>query len=146
MKKKIKKKRKPNGKKPRRASGNFSKKGKNLPIITRPVKYYVDFEIIIKNIAKAAKKSETIRIFYPKTDNSKEGWREVEPYSFTTDIGEDGEELLYGKDRIGPGHIFNGYTVGSGDDHCDSFIIGKIKNVSRTLKKFKPRNGWKIEI
>lgn len=145
MKKKNRKKRKLKGRKPPAFNGGRARSTQNLPAITRLVKY-TDFNIIIENIARAAKKSETVRIFYPKTDNSEEGWREVEPYSFTNDIGEDGEELLYGKDRIGPGHIFNGYTVGSGDDHCDSFIIGKIKNVSRTLKKFKPRNGWKIKI
>jgi len=96
---------------------------------------------IIDIIAKAAKRMETIEIYYPQTENTKEGWREVEPYSLSLDIG--GEHLVYGGDRISPGHIFNAYTVNSKDDHCDSFIIGKIKKVRLTNNKFKPK--WPIE-
>lgn len=104
---------------------------------------YTDFREILRIIAKAAKKSETVKIYYPKTENTPEGWREVEPYSLTTDIGEEGEHLVYGQDRLSPGHIFNGYTVGSRDKYCHSFIIGKIKAAKLTGKKFKPR--WPIE-
>ncbi len=105
----------------------------------------MDFRKILAIIAKAGSSSETALIYYPKTENSPVGWREVEPYSLTTDIGLDGEHLVYGKDRLSPGHIFNGYTIGSNDDHCDSFIVGKIKNARLTGKKFKPRNNWKVE-
>ena len=101
----------------------------------------MDYIEIIDTIAKAAKKMETVEIYYPKTENTKEGWREVEPYSLSLDIG--GEHLVYRGDRISPGHIFNGYTVNSKDDHCDSFIIGKIKKVRLTNNKFKPK--WPIE-
>lgn len=104
---------------------------------------YVDYKEIIDIIAKAGAKSETVKIYYPKTENSPRGWREVEPYSLTTDIGKEGEHLIYGEDRISPGHIFNGYTVLSKDDHCDSFIIGKIKSAKLTKNRFKPK--WKIE-
>jgi len=104
---------------------------------------YTDFREILEIIAKAARKMETVEIYYPKTENTPEGWREVEPYSLTTDIGEEGEHLIYGKDRLSPGHIFNGYTVGSQDKHCGSFIIGKIKAAKLTNKKFKPK--WPIE-
>ena len=106
---------------------------------------YTDFREILRVIAEAARKSETVEIYYPKTENTPEGWREVEPYSLTTDIGEEGEHLIYGQDRLSPGHIFNAYTVGSKDNHCDSFIIGKIKAVRFTGRKFKPRSNWKVE-
>lgn len=104
---------------------------------------YTDFIDILKIIAKAARKMETVKIYYPKTENTAAGWREVEPYSLTTDIGKEGEHLVYGEDRLSPGHIFNGYTVASKDDHCDSFIIGKIKAAKLTNKKFKPK--WSVE-
>jgi hypothetical protein len=106
---------------------------------------YMDFREILEIIARAGQKLETVEIYYPKTENNPEGWREVEPYSLSTDIGEEGEHLVYGQDRLSPGHIFNGYTVRSNDDHCDSFIIGKIKAAKLTGRKFKPRNNWKVE-
>ena len=106
---------------------------------------YVDYRKIIDIIAKAASNHQTVKIYYPKTDNSKAGWREVEPYSLTTDTGDEGEHLIYGEDRISPGHIFNAYTIKSLDDHCDSFIIGKIKSAKPTKNKFLARNSWKIE-
>lgn len=106
---------------------------------------YMDYKQVLRIIAAGARNKKTVKIYYPKTESSAEGWREVEPYSLTTDTGEEGEHLIYGKDRLSPGHIFNGYTVGSTDDHCDSFIVGKIKSVQPTTKKFKPRNNWKIE-
>ncbi|MBM4177464.1 hypothetical protein FJ208_01545, partial [Candidatus Gribaldobacteria bacterium] len=86
-----------------------------------------------------------ILIYYPKTENTKEGWREIEPYSLATDIGKQGEHLVYGKDLISPGHILNGYTIGSKDNHCDSFILGKISQVKLTQKRFAPRNNWQVE-
>lgn len=106
---------------------------------------FTDFKDILKIIAKSAKMSETVKIYYPKTDKTKAGWREVEPYSLTTDIGLEGEHLVYGKDRLSPGHIFNAYTIKKRTDHCDSFIIGKIKGAKSTGNKFKPRKKWKIE-
>ena len=107
------------------------------------MKNYMDFRDIIEIIAKSAQKIETVKIFYPKTENTKEGWREVEPYSFSTDIGGDGEHLVYGQDRLSPGHIFNAYTTNSKDNHCDSFIIGKIKMAKFSRKKFLPK--WIVE-
>jgi len=106
---------------------------------------YTDYLEILKIIAKAARNLKTVEIYYPKTENTPEGWREVEPYSLTTDVGSEGEHLIYEKDRLSPGHIFNGYTVGSKDNHCDSFIIGKIKSARATGRKFTPRNNWKVE-
>lgn len=106
---------------------------------------YMDYLEILRIIAKAARNLETVKIYYPETENSPEGWREVEPYSLTTDIPPEGEHLIYGEDRLSPGHIFNGYTVGSKEDHCGSFIIGKIKMARLTDRKFVPRNNWKVE-
>lgn len=103
----------------------------------------MDFQEVLEIIAKAAKKSETVKIYYPETENTPEGWREVEPYSLATDVAPEGEHLIYGKDRLSPGHIFNGFTVGSRDEHCDSFIIGKIKRAKLSGKKFKPK--WPVE-
>lgn len=105
----------------------------------------MDYQKILKIIGQAGFNRETVEIYYPKTENSQAGWREVEPYSLTTDIGLDGEHLIYGQDRVSPGHIFNGYSVASKDDHCGSFIIGKIKQARFTGRKFKPRNQWKVE-
>ena len=107
---------------------------------------YMDYKEILKIVAKAAKQLETVEIYYPKTENTKAGWREIEPYSLTTDIPPDGEHLIYLKDRLSPGHILNAYTIGRRKDHCDSFIIGKIKKARFTGNKFTSRNNWKVEL
>jgi hypothetical protein len=105
----------------------------------------MNYTEILKTIAEAAQKRKTVEIYYPKTENTKQGWREIEPYSITNDIGEDAEHLVYEEDRLSPGHILNAYTIGSKDNYCHSFIIGKIKKARKTNKKFSPRNNWKIE-
>ena len=105
----------------------------------------MDFRKILAITARAARNSKTVEIYYPKTDNSKGGWREIEPYSLSTDIGKDGEHLVYGEDLLSPGHILNAYTINTKDKHCGSFIIGKIKAARVTGKKFKPRNNWQVE-
>jgi len=106
---------------------------------------YMDFADIVAIIAQAGGRRETVKIYYPKTARSTAGWREVEPYFLANDTGEAAEHLVYGEDRLSPGHIFNGYTLGSGDNHYDSFILGKIKAAKMTNQKFKPRFGWKVE-
>lgn len=105
----------------------------------------MDYREILEIIANTASKRETVEIYYPKTENSKAGWREIEAYSIANDIGEEGEHLIYGKDRLSPGHILNAYTIGSDNSYCHSFIIGKIKRARRTGKKFTPRNNWTVE-
>jgi len=105
----------------------------------------MDFKEILKIIAQAGSKGETVEIYYPETDTKKACWREIEPYSLSTDIGKDGEHLIYGQDRLSPGHILNAFTIGVGDRHCHSFIIGKIKKARLTGRKFIPRKNWKIE-
>ncbi len=104
----------------------------------------MDYLEILKIIANSAGNRETVEIYYPETRNSPEGWREIEPYSLTDDIGDSKETLIYDQDRLSPGHILNAYTVGNKSDHCNYFIIGKIKKARLTNRKFKPRNDWKI--
>jgi len=101
----------------------------------------MDYTEILKIIAEAGKREETVEIYYPKTDNNPAGWREVEPYSLSIDPA--GEHLIYGEDRLSPGHIFNGYDIKNKKKHCNSFIIGKIKKARLTNKKFNPK--WEIE-
>ncbi len=105
----------------------------------------MDFREIVKTIAEAARNRETVIIYYPKTENTPEGWREIEPYSLANDVGPEGEHVIYGEDILEPGHILNAFTVGSGDKHCDSFILGKIKETKKTGKRFRPRKNWKVE-
>lgn len=100
---------------------------------------------ILKIIAKSGSNLETVEIYYPQTENTPEGWREVEPYSLRTTTGEEGRRLIHGVDEIKPEHIFYGYTVNSGDEHCDGFTIGKLQNAKPTGRKFTPRNNWKVE-
>lgn len=104
----------------------------------------MDLKEILDVIAKAAQKTETVCIYYSKTENTPQGWREVEPYSFATDVGEEGEHVVYGKEIITPGHIFNAYLLGSRRKHCNSFILGKIKKAKSGEYRFKPR--WPIDI
>jgi len=105
----------------------------------------MDFRKILHIIAKAAQKHETVEIYYPRTERNPGGWREVEPYSLATDVGKEGEHLVWGEDMLSPGHILNAYNVGSNSKHCSSFIVGKIKQARLTGKKFTPRNNWKVE-
>lgn len=103
----------------------------------------MDFKNILKIIAASAKKTETVEIYYPKTETTPQRWREVEPYSIATDIGEEGEHLVFGKEIVTPGHILNAYTVKSRKKHCSSFILGKIKQARPTGRGFEPK--WPVE-
>ena len=102
---------------------------------------YMDYTEILKIIAEGGRNMKVVEIYYPKTDSNPAGWREIEPYSLSIDPA--GEHLIYGEDRLSPGHIFNGYDIKSGKKHCSSFIIGKIKQARLTNKKFSPK--WDIE-
>ncbi len=106
----------------------------------------MDFREVLKIIADAARAKETVEIYYPITENSPEGWRELEPYSLTTDIPPEGEYLVYDQDRLSPGHIFNARIAGSKENGMRSFIVGKIRRARGTGKKFTPPTGWKIRI
>ncbi len=105
----------------------------------------IDFKDLIKIIGESGKKRKTIKIYYPETEKRKEGWREVEPYSLTTDIPPDGEYLVYDKDYISPGHIFNAYNIGSGEKDCHSFILGKIKDAQKTGRSFETTKKWEVK-
>lgn len=105
----------------------------------------MDFRKILHIIARSAQKGETVEIYYPRTEKSPAGWREVEPYCLATDIGKQGEHLVWGEDLLSPGHILNAFTIKRKKDHCDSFIVAKIKQARITGKKFQPRNNWKVE-
>ncbi len=104
----------------------------------------MNFFEILEIISNAAIQNKTVEIYYPETINSPEGWREIEPYNISNDTGDDKEILIYGKDRLSPGHILNAYTLGNKENYCNSFIIGKIKKARKTNRKFIPRNNWKI--
>lgn len=104
---------------------------------------YMDFSDILKIISKAAKEEQTVEIYYLKTENNPAGWREIEPYSVSTDIGKEGEHLDLTREAVEPGHILNAYTVGSRKKHCNSFILGKIRRARLTKRNFKPR--WEVE-
>ncbi len=98
---------------------------------------------MISILGEAAKSKETVRIYYPETEKTKKGWREIEPYSLATDIPPKGEHLVFGKEDIRAGHILNAYTKGSGDKEAHSFILGKISQIEKTGKKFNPK--WKVK-
>jgi predicted DNA-binding transcriptional regulator YafY len=45
---------------------------------------------ILNTIKEAASQKKVLRIIYLEKDGTNEGWRHVEPYSFSHDHGEDG--------------------------------------------------------
>lgn len=98
---------------------------------------YTDFKKILKTIAQSVQEGETVEIYYPETENTPCGWREVIPYGIFTDIPPQGEKLVYGKDRLSPGHIFNAFPClkNESKEELRSFIVGKIKGARRTGNK-----------
>ena len=86
----------------------------------------MDHREILEIVGKAVSKGET-GLYYPATESSPEGWREIEPDSFSVGTEIISEVLKYGKDEISPGHILNARTIGFGDTNTHSFIIGKQK-------------------
>jgi hypothetical protein len=92
----------------------------------------MDFYRIIEAVNEAILKERILEIYYPKTENSEEGWRKILPKNVTTDIPPDGETLVVGKDRLSPGHILNAYDDKKSKE-LKSFILGKIKQ-ARVVK------------
>lgn len=45
---------------------------------------------IIETIKQAAQEKKVLKIIYREKDGTSEGWRYIEPYSFSHDHGEDG--------------------------------------------------------
>ncbi len=90
---------------------------------------FMDFKKIVQIIIKAINENKPVEIYYPQTDNNPEGWRQVKLHSVTTDIFEQGEEIVLEKEPISPGHIVNAYDILVDDKKIRSFIIGKIKYI-----------------
>ena len=89
----------------------------------------MDFREIIEIIKEAIRLEKDLEIYYPQTENSPEGWREVRVENITNDIPPQGEVLVPEKDHLSPGHIVNAYNLSSEEDKdLKSFIIGKIKH------------------
>ncbi len=105
----------------------------------------MDYRVLLEIIAHLAMRKETVEIYYPATENSSKGWREIGPYAITIDVGDDVKDLVYGKDLISPRHILRAYTIGSSKNRCYSFIIGKIQKARITRRKFIPNKNWKIK-
>ncbi len=92
------------------------------------MKQVMDFYNIVEHVTESILKERDLEIYYPRTENSEEGWRKIVPKSITTDIPPEGETLVAGKDRLSPGHILNAYDNREKSE-LKSFILGKIKKV-----------------
>jgi predicted DNA-binding transcriptional regulator YafY len=82
---------------------------------------------IIETIKQAARAHLVLRIIYTNKDGTSEGWRQVEPYSFS---GDDGEKGLFAWDRTKGG--------------IRRFTIDRINQAEITTESFIPR--YSIEI
>jgi len=82
---------------------------------------------ILEIIKQAAESKKILRIIYIEKDGTSEGWRYVEPYSFSHDDGEDG---LFAWD-IGKGGIRR-------------FSMDRINDAQITDETYNPR--YEIEI
>ncbi len=91
------------------------------------MKRVMDFYEITGIVSRALIEKKRVEIYYPRTEKSEEGWREIKPESITTDIPPEGEKLVVDEDRLSPGHILNAYDAGSKEKELKSFILGKIK-------------------
>jgi predicted DNA-binding transcriptional regulator YafY len=81
----------------------------------------------IETIKQAARERKVLKIIYREKDGTSEGWRYVEPYSFSHDHGEDG---LFAWD-INKGGIRR-------------FSIGRINDAQITDESYNPRYGIEI--
>ena len=95
----------------------------------------MDHREILEIVTKAMSKGETVEIYYPATENSPEGWREIEPYGFFIGTETFSDRIDPERESIEPGHILNARTVGFGDAKTHSFIVGKIRKVRPTGRK-----------
>ncbi len=93
----------------------------------------MDYKNVVSMINQSIKGKKTIEIYYPKTQNSPEGWREIEPFGIFDDT-EDNARII--KDNISPGHILKAYTIGDPYKALQSFIIGKIMKARKTNREF----------
>ncbi|HQB18650.1 MAG: hypothetical protein BWY34_00139 [Parcubacteria group bacterium ADurb.Bin247] len=93
----------------------------------------MDYIQVVNMINQSIKSKKTIEIYYPKTQNSPEGWREIEPFGFFDDIEEGATKIT---SNFSPGHILKAYTIGDTTKTLQSFIIGKIIKARKTNRKF----------
>jgi predicted DNA-binding transcriptional regulator YafY len=82
---------------------------------------------ILETIKQAARAHLVLRIIYTDKDGTSEGWRQVEPYSFS---GDDGGQGLFAWDRT--------------KDGIRRFTIERISQAELTADNFMPR--YPIEI
>jgi predicted DNA-binding transcriptional regulator YafY len=82
---------------------------------------------IIDTIKQAAGERKVLKIVYLEKDGTSEGWRYVEPYSFSRDDGEDG---LFAWDINKAG--------------IRRFSINRINDAQVTDEAFNPRYGVEI--
>ena len=82
---------------------------------------------ILETIKQSAREKKVLKIIYQEKDGSSEGWRYVEPYSFSHDDGEDG---LFAWDIR--------------KDGIRRFSIDRIEDAQITDETYSPR--YEIEI
>lgn len=82
---------------------------------------------VLETIKRAARGKNILRIIYIEKNGTTEGWRYVEPYSFSTD---DGEQGLFAWDRAKNG--------------IRRFSIDRISQAEVSLEIYTPR--YQIEI
>ncbi len=82
---------------------------------------------IKETIHQAARERKVLRIVYIEKDGSNEGWRYVEPYSFSNDEGED---ALFAWDR--------------GKSGIRRFVLSRIQQIEVTDESYYSR--YSIEI
>lgn len=87
----------------------------------------MDFQIIEK-IKQAARERKVLKIVYIEKDGTSEGWRYVEPYSFSRDEGEQGF-FAWDRDKNG----------------IRRFSIDRIQQAFITEEIFIPRYEVKIQ-
>ena len=83
--------------------------------------------IILETIKQAGRQQKVLRIMYMEKDGAIDGWRYVEPYSFSHD---DGEEDLFAWDRAKNG--------------IRRFTLSRISQADITEESFPPR--YPVEI
>lgn len=82
---------------------------------------------ILETIKQAARERKILKIIYREKDGTNEGWRHIEPYSFSHDDGEDG---------------FFAWDINKGG--IRRFSINRIEDAQITDKIYNPR--YEVEI
>lgn len=93
----------------------------------------MDYRRVVNIINQSIRDKKTLEIYYPKTQNSPEGWREIEPFGIFDDTDTNANIV---ENNISPGHILKAYTIGNSSKTLQSFIIGKIMKARKTNRKF----------